>query len=131
MKRTITVVAAVIKNENEQVFTALRSEKMAEANLWEFPGGKVKQGEQLEEALRREIHEELDCDIVVKDKITDTVYEYSDKIVHLHTFWATLTSGVPKATEHDEVRWCTFNQLKELRWAPADVETVEKITSSC
>lgn len=125
--KTIHVVGAVIKNENEQILCALRSSTMSQPNCWEFPGGKVEDGETLPAALQREIKEELGCTIEVFEKIVSAKHEYKSWIVHLHTFWARIVSGHPYATEHAELRWVPRDELAALNWSPADVPTVERI----
>jgi len=127
MKKEVIVVGAVIKNHQHQILCALRSSKMVLADYWEFPGGKVESGESHEKALAREIEEELGCQIVVERKITDTRYEYENVIVHLHTYWARIISGAANPKEHAELRWVAVDDLHELRWAPADIPTIEEI----
>ncbi|MBO1582785.1 (deoxy)nucleoside triphosphate pyrophosphohydrolase [Bacillus sp. XF8] len=127
MKKKISVVGAVIFNENNQILCALRSPIMSLPNYWEFPGGKVNDGENLQEALIREIKEELDCSITVGEKVEEVEHEYEKIIVHLTTYKAVIVSGMPRALEHADLKWMSVNNIKELTWAPADVPTVEKL----
>ncbi|OLO40426.1 DNA mismatch repair protein MutT [Alkalihalophilus pseudofirmus] len=122
--KTIEVVGAVIMNEQNQILCALRSETMSMPNHWEFPGGKLEEGENREEALIREIDEELGCKIQVKEKVTDTHHQTEAVVVHLHTYVAKVTEGNPKAREHAQLKWVKVNELSQLHWAPADLPTV-------
>ena len=97
------------------------------SGYWEFPGGKVEADESPRQALAREIGEELRCEIEVGQKIEETPYEYDFATIVLTTFYCQLLSGEPLLTDHDEVRWCTPNQMAELTWAPADVPAVERV----
>ncbi len=99
IKKTVHVVGAIIENDNKEILCALRGPEMTLPNYWEFPGGKIEQGESKEEALKREIQEELDCTIEVFDHVEDTTYEYEKVIVRLETFMAKVVSGTPKVFE--------------------------------
>ena len=125
--KTIHVVGAVIYNEHGEILCALRSPTMSQPNCWEFPGGKVEDGEALPAALQREIMEELGCAIEVFEKIVSIKHQYESYIVHLHTFWARIVTGYPHTAEHAELRWVPRDELVTLNWAPADIPTVERI----
>ncbi|MFY0519385.1 8-oxo-dGTP diphosphatase MutT [Lysinibacillus sp. UGB7] len=127
MKKNVHVVGAIIENEKQEIFCALRSPEMTLANYWEFPGGKIEVGETPEQALIREITEEFNCSIKVGEKVEDTTYEYEKFIVRLETYKAQLLKGKPIAIEHAETRWVSRKQLFELNFAPADIPAVEKI----
>lgn len=99
-------------------------------NYWEFPGGKIEQGESKEEALKREIQEELDCTIEVFAHVEDTTYEYEKVIVRLETFMAKVVLGIPEASEHAELKWMTRQELPSLNWAPADIPAIEKLSNT-
>lgn len=129
MKKTIHVVGAIIENELNEIFCALRSPSMSLPNYWEFPGGKVDIGETSEYALKREIHEEFACSIQVGEPVEDTTYEYEKVIVRLETFKATLIEGTPILLEHAEARWVNRNNLVDLCFAPADIPAVMKIAN--
>lgn len=130
MKKYVHVVGAIITNDSNEVFCALRSEKMSLPNLWEFPGGKIEENESKEDALKREISEEFLCEIEVYDQVDDTTYEYDTFIVRLETFNAKIINGQPIAQEHAETRWVPINKLATLNFAPADIPAVNKIVSS-
>ncbi|WP_088011247.1 8-oxo-dGTP diphosphatase MutT [Gottfriedia acidiceleris] len=127
MKKQIKVVGAVIRNNQNQILCALRSPEMSMANYWEFPGGKIEKDERPEEALVREIREEIGCEISVSKLVEDIIHEYPEIIVNLITYEAKIKSGTPVANEHAELEWKKITDLKELEWAPADLPTVEKL----
>ncbi|TQK75001.1 8-oxo-dGTP diphosphatase [Brevibacillus sp. AG162] len=125
--KQIEVVGAVIVNESKQILCALRSQNMNLAGFWEFPGGKIEQGEDPKKALYREIKEELSCEIKVGEMIEETVFEYDTATVHLRTFLSTVLNGDPKALEHEKIAWVSVLDLDQLTWAPADIPTVDKL----
>ncbi|MEV4776815.1 (deoxy)nucleoside triphosphate pyrophosphohydrolase [Microbacterium sp. LWH12-1.2] len=122
----ITVVGAVIIRDGS-VLAAQRASGRHLAGLWEFPGGKIESGESASDALRREIVEELGCQIDVGVEIVTTPHAYETVSIELTTFYVTIRSGQPHASEHAELRWVPFRDLSHLAWAPADVPTVEAI----
>lgn len=130
MKKTVHVVGAIIENEKNEIFCALRSPEMSLPNYWEFPGGKIEVNETPQEALKREITEEFNCIIAVEEKVEDTTYEYEKVIVRLETYMATLLEGQPVAVEHAATKWVNRNQLLTLNFAPADIPAVEKLAAS-
>ncbi len=127
LKKQIKVVGAVIRNNQNQILCALRSADMSLPNLWEFPGGKIEKNEQPEDALIREIDEELGCKINVGELIEEVVHEYPEIIVELLTYEAKIISGKLVAKEHATLEWVELSNLQKLEWAPADVPTVEKL----
>jgi 8-oxo-dGTP diphosphatase len=125
--KQVHVVGAVIINDIGEVLCALRSQSMSLPGLWEFPGGKIEDGELPQQSLVREIQEELGCQIEVGDQITDTVYEYPTVKVRLSTYYSQITQGNPHPSEHEKLLWLPKNQLSSLEWAPADLPALEKI----
>lgn len=129
MKKTVHVVGAIIENDKNEIFCALRGPEMSLANYWEFPGGKIEVGETPEQALSREIREEFNCSIEVGEKVEDTTYEYEKVIVRLETYMAKLVDGQPVALEHAETKWVSREEITEMNFAPADIPAVEKIAN--
>ncbi|CAM3504956.1 MULTISPECIES: (deoxy)nucleoside triphosphate pyrophosphohydrolase [Saccharibacillus] len=126
MKKHIHVVGAVII-ENEKILCAQRGKTKTLAYKWEFPGGKIEEGEMPQDALKREIDEEMKCTVEIGEFILTTVYEYEFGFVHLSTFYCKLVEGKPTLTEHIDIKWLSTNELITLDWAPADIPTLEKI----
>lgn len=127
MKKTLKVVGAIIKNQNNEILCALRSPRMSVPNSWEFPGGKVECGENLKQAIEREIKEELDCTVEFESEFLSSTHEYDAVIVNLITVKCSLKSGTPIASEHSKLIWLKCENLPSLKWAPADVATVDKL----
>jgi 8-oxo-dGTP diphosphatase len=129
MKKNIYVVGAVII-EKGKILCAQRGTVKALPLKWEFPGGKIEEGDSPQEALRREINEEIHCKIVVGDLIEHTVYEYDFGIVHLTTYYCRLIEGEPVLTEHVSFKWLSPDKLRYLDWAPADIPAIEIISGN-
>ncbi|HWK23574.1 MAG TPA: 8-oxo-dGTP diphosphatase MutT [Ureibacillus sp.] len=127
MKKQVHVVGAIIENEKNEIFCALRSPEMSLPNYWEFPGGKIEAGETPHQALAREIQEEFNCTIRVGEKVEDTTYEYEKVIVRLETYKAQLEDGQPTALEHADTKWVTRSEIAQLNFAPADIPAVERL----
>ncbi|MGG1441503.1 8-oxo-dGTP diphosphatase MutT [Brevibacillus laterosporus] len=126
--KQVDVVGAVIINDHQKILSALRSQQMSLPGMWEFPGGKIEKGEKPQESLIREIEEELGCQIEVGELISDSVYEYPTVKVRLITYFAKVVSGEPVASEHEELRWISADELHSLEWAPADLSTLDKLS---
>lgn len=123
--RYIYVVGAVIVKD-KRVLCVQRGPDQSLPYKWEFPGGKIEKGESPQTALRREINEELNCEIEVGQNIEQTVYEYPFGTVHLSTYYCRII-GEPKLTEHMDKLWLAQDELLSLDWAPADVPAVKMI----
>ncbi|QCS54450.1 (deoxy)nucleoside triphosphate pyrophosphohydrolase [Priestia flexa] len=125
MKKKIKVVAAVIENDQNEVLCALRSNDMSLPNMWEFPGGKVEEGEDIYSAIVREIEEELYCKIKATELHNEHTHEYDTFIIELIAIKAEIVEGTPQPTEHAKLVWLNKENLDSLVWAPADVPAVE------
>ena len=120
------VVAALIWKDG-RFLACQRPAHKARGLLWEFVGGKVEPGETKEEALIRECREELNITVSPGDVFMEVIHAYPDLTVRLTIFHATIAEGVPKALEHNEIRWITTQEIDEMGFCPADVEILEKI----
>ena len=127
-QRLIRVVGAAIMRDGT-VLCAQRGSTKSLAGYWEFPGGKIEVHETPQQALQREIEEELRCEITVGHELCTTRYAYDFGTIELTTFLCHLTEGEPHLTEHREVRWLSPNHLHELDLAPADREAVRLLES--
>ncbi|MCT1577006.1 (deoxy)nucleoside triphosphate pyrophosphohydrolase [Oceanobacillus kimchii] len=124
--KKINVVGAIIIS-NEKILCAQRSDYKTLPSKWEFPGGKIELGETPQEALMREIIEEMNCIVEIGDQVVHTVHAYDFGEVHLTTFYCKLTKGEPLLTEHKAIKWLDPSELSSLDWAPADLPAVEKV----
>ena len=127
MKKKVKVVAAIIENDNNEILCALRSPQMVLPNMWEFPGGKVEEGESLYEAIEREIKEELKCNVKAIDIFNNIDHEYENFIVNLICLKCKLVEGNPMACEHSKIIWLKRENLYSLKWAPADISAVNRL----
>ncbi len=128
--KTIRVVAAVIKATNENgepiIFATQRGYGEFKGG-WEFPGGKIEAGETPQEALIREIREELDTEIKVGELIHTIEYDYPTFHLSMDCFWAEVISGDLILKEHEDAKWLTKDQLGSVEWLPADITLIEEM----
>lgn len=129
--KTIKVVAAVIKSvtpEGENIIFATQRGYGAMKGGWEFPGGKIESGELPQEALVREIREELDTVVSVGELIDTIEYDYSDFHLSMDCFWCAILEGNLTLKEHEDACWLTKDKLWSVDWLPADITLIEKIS---
>ena len=123
--KTVRVVAAVIRKDNK-IFATQRGYGEFKDG-WEFPGGKIEEGEPPEQALAREIKEELNTEIQV-GKLVDTIeYDYPKFHLSMDCFWCEIMQGGLELKEHEAARWLSKEELYSVDWLPADVGVVERI----
>ena len=123
--KTVRVVAAVIRKD-DKIFATQRGYGEFKDG-WEFPGGKIEEGETPEQALTREIKEELDTEIQV-GKLIDTIeHDYPKFHLSMDCFWCEIMQGGLELKEHEAARWLSKEELYSVDWLPADVGVVEKI----
>lgn len=123
--KTIEVAAAIITH-NGRVFATQRGYGEFKDG-WEFPGGKMEPGETPQQALVREIQEELDTEIEVGELVETVEYDYPGFHLTMHCFLCTIRSGALVLKEHEAARWLTREELNDVDWLPADVKAVEKL----
>lgn len=123
--KTVRVVAAIIIHEN-QVFASQRGYGEFKDG-WEFPGGKIEPGETPQEALIREIKEELDISIEVKEFLKTVEYDYPEFHLSMDCFFCTIQSGVLVLKEHEAAKWLTRENLNSVEWLPADKELIDAV----
>ncbi len=126
----IEVVAAIIKNNDNKILIAKRNHLKDQGDLYEFPGGKVEKNETYEEALKREIKEELDMDIEVLNKFDEEIFEYPEKTIKLIAFNSLYIGNHLKMNEHEDLRWVKIDELNKFEFAPADIYFVKKLINS-
>lgn len=123
--KKIEVVAAVIKKEG-RIFATQRGYWDFKGG-WEFPGGKIELGEKHEDALIREIREELNTKITVRELVETIQYQYPTFFLTMHCYWCEVLEGNLELLEHQDARWLTKEELDQVEWLPADVALVKKL----
>ena len=120
--KTLRVVAAIIR-DGDRIFATQRGYGSYKDG-WEFPGGKIEPGETPDQALIREIREELDTEIAVGEKLTQVEYDYPEFHLSMGCYWCTVRSGSLRLKEHEAARWLRPEELDTVEWLPADLEII-------
>jgi 8-oxo-dGTP diphosphatase len=129
MSSIINVAAGIIV-ENNKVLAARRKPGLHLAGFWEFPGGKIEEGETLKQALKRELNEELNINLEIGNFIKKVEYEYPEFYIIMHVFYCHINTRDMDLNEHIDSKWLSKNELFELDWAAADIPIVEKLVSN-
>lgn len=128
--KTIRVTAAVIKSMNDKGEEIVFATQRGYGDLkggWEFPGGKIEEGESSQAALQREIMEELDTEISVGELIDTIEYDYPMFHLSMDCFWCEIIKGDLVLKEHEAAKWLTKEKMDSVEWLPADITIVGKI----
>ena len=128
--KTIRVVAAIITAVNENGEPIIFATQRGYGDLkggWEFPGGKIEEGETPEEALVREIEEELETEIEVGDLIDTIEYDYPKFHMTMDCFMCSIISGRLTLLEHEAARWLAADELWQVKWLPSDIRVIEEL----
>ena len=126
--KTIEVVAAIIFDEQGRIFATQRGYGEWK-DWWEFPGGKMEAGETPQQALHREIHEELDAEIEIGPLLRTIDYDYPDFHLTMHCFRCTLATDRLTLLEHEAAKWLAPSELHSVRWLPADEQIIDILST--
>lgn len=123
--KTIEVVAAIIHKDN--CYLATQRGYGDFEGMWEFPGGKIEEGESREEALKREIKEELDVEVKIEKLLCTVDYDYPNFHLTMHCYHCSIGDGKIRLLEHQSAKWLTKDELSEVEWLPADIAVLERL----
>lgn len=127
-RKHIEVVAAIIVRDR-RIFATQRGYGEWK-DWWEFPGGKIEHGETPEDALKREIREELSTEIEVDELLTTVEYDYPKFHLTMYCYLCTIISGDLSLLEHEDARWLAIDELDSVKWLPADKDVIEKLSTT-
>ena len=124
--KQIQVAAAIIHDNQGRIFATQRGYGDWK-DYWEFPGGKIEPAETPQQALTREILEELDTRIIIERPVTTVEYDYPTFHLTMHCYLCKLAGPSPTLKEHEAARWLPKDQLRSVRWLPADLSILDKL----
>jgi mutator protein MutT len=122
----VHVTAAILIKEG-RILAARRRDGVHLAGYWEFPGGKIEEGESPETCLSRELDEEFGIECTVDNFFAESIYDYGSKVVQLLSYFVTHNRGEFQLRDHDKIVWLAPEELESIEWAPADVPLVKKL----
>jgi len=125
-RRTPIKVSCAIIERGDKILAARRGAAQSQTGLWEFPGGKLNEGETASSALVRELKEELGIEVVTKTPLTSVIHNYPTITIELIPFISHIISGEPTPREHSEIMWIDPRGALKLGWTPADIPVVEE-----
>jgi 8-oxo-dGTP diphosphatase len=125
----LQVVCAVIEDDAGRILACRRPQGKSLGGLWEFPGGKIEEGESPAAALQRELREELSIEVDVGPPLQPVIWHYDFGTIQLLPFRCRILSGQPSPVEHEEIRWCSQPDMDALQWAPADLPILDELRS--
>ncbi|MFJ5450831.1 8-oxo-dGTP diphosphatase MutT [Pectobacterium carotovorum] len=128
-QKQLSVAVGIIRNAEQQYFIARRPDGVHMAGMWEFPGGKVEEGETPEQALIRELHEETGIEASAPQALNDKTFSTPERIITLHFFLVETWQGEPYGREGQESRWVSVEELREEEFPPANAEMIRWLKS--
>lgn len=123
----INVVAAVIMDSEDRILCAQRAAEDRHPYKWEFPGGKIEPGESPEDALVRELKEELSIDSEIRGRIVSTSFTYESFALNLILFDVSIVKGTVRPIVHHSLKWMPVHEMESLEWMPADYPLLSKV----